>query len=84
MVMTVFTPVFFHFFDKGCHILRLNVICEQRHVFRLTIFKFQGKYIWRLVGLTESDAQRNPKSRPPDPTEKRGVSSWEFFFFINV
>lgn len=41
---------FFNSLTKGCHILCLNVICEQRHVFRLTIFNFYGIYIWRLVG----------------------------------
>lgn len=58
----VYSSFFFYFFDKGCHILRLNVICEQRHVFKLTIYKFQGKYIWRLVGFTESDARRTQRA----------------------
>lgn len=58
MVMTESPEFFFQFFDKGCHTLCLNVICEQRHVSKLPILKFHGKYIWRLLGLTESDAPR--------------------------
>lgn len=72
---------FFNFFDKGCHILRLNVICEQRHVFKLTIYKFQGKYIWRLVGFTESDARRTQRAA----LRKKIVSNIEAWcFFVGV
>ena len=52
----------FQFFDKGCHNLCPNVICKLRHVFRLTIYKFHCKYIWRLVRFTESDARRTQKA----------------------
>lgn len=80
MVMTESPEFFFQFFDKGCHTLCLNAICEQRHVFKLPILKFHGKYIWRLLGLTESDAPRTQTA-----ALKKMVSNIEAWcFFVGV